>query len=72
MRDSNPAFGTIEILKGNMVSRRVPFFLEIGPCGLHDGNGNWDHLNLIFRKTLGRNFSIDSISAVGEWTTLKG
>jgi hypothetical protein len=48
MRDSNPAFGTIEILKGNMVSRRVPFFLEIGPCGLHDGNGNWDHLNLIF------------------------
>ena len=31
---SNPAFGTIAILKGISVSRRDPFFRENGPSGL--------------------------------------
>jgi hypothetical protein len=30
---SNPAFGTIAILKGNLASRQVPFFRENGPSG---------------------------------------
>jgi hypothetical protein len=25
-----------------------PIFPEIGPWGSHDGQGNWDHHNLIF------------------------
>ena len=45
---SSPPFGTISILKGNTVSRRVPFFLELGPWVSHDCSGNWDHFNLIF------------------------